>query len=901
MADKAANTRNQVKELTDRLEEGTQALFESDKYLSYLRTMSKFHRYSTRNTVLIHLQMPEASRVAGFRAWQEKFSRHVKKGEKGIRIFAPAPFKVKKEMEKLDPDTQVPLLGKDGKPVTEEVEVTIPQFKVVPVFDVSQTDGKPLPTLAENLTGNVQQYEAFLEALKHVSRFPIQFEVMEPNTDGVCRFDAREIAIREGMSEIQTISAVVHEMSHAELHDYEQEQEAENAGLEDGDEPAKPKSRRSEEVEAESISYVVCQHYGIETGANSFGYLAAWSKTRELSELKASLETIRKTAASMIDRIDEKFAEICKERSIDLTPIEPIEVRIPPDRQAVEQFASDYYEYMAVFPFDRPFSLDSPEETKAGIVEKIMQGQFKEIRDSLYLVLDIKDAPSPDGLLRRLRSFDQVTYKMPEQTTEPVETEPPSVPSEPAPSEPQPEKQYDLGFGHLGNGLTVWNRLEEKNGDYVTVAHIAPDRTITYRENELPDNIKAEIEEVARTSDMTVSATQDTPVFTAPSQNTAEPEQAEPEQISTDRTLPDSKASIELRNDYGYTADELLPLTRDRALELFDADHTIYMLYEDNTEAMAFEREEIETFDGLFGIETDEWEASQEFAQMEAAARNSEASMEAALIYSKEDTFGIYQLKDGDELRYHRWAHFGELQENGLTVDRANYELVYTAPLAEKVTLGHIVTTFNIDHPADFRGHSLSTSDIVVMNKGGEITSYYDDGGPFIELPDFLGNEKQPELDPLKELAVQIDEFSENYDHYGYHDDVEDREENIQTIVQMIEDGEISGIKEMLEDAIEEDIDAPEAKALLQKLVTYEKTAEPEQSVPSVAELEAQVKAGKQISLTDLARAVKNEPKRSEGKGKTSILAQLQDGKKTASHSKDTPKNAPKRNSEREV
>lgn len=752
MAVKTGNTKNQVKEITDRLEQGMKDLFSGEKYLSYLQTMSRFHRYSTRNTLLIYMQKPDASLVAGYQAWQTKFGRYVKRGEAGIKILAPTPFTITKERQKLDPDTRRPILGTDGLPVTEEVEMRIARFKVIPVFDVSQTDGKPLPSLVEDLTGDIKHYALFMDALRAVSPLPIGFEPLEPGTDGICRM-GENIGIRTGMSEIQTVSAVIHEITHAKLHDLKL--------LQQQDETAKPKDRRTEEVEAESVSYAVCQYYGIETAPNSFGYLAEWSKTRELKELNASLDIIRKTAADLIDSIDENFRALAKERGIDLT--------------LKEQEAS----------------VTAPELSPATEPELKPNQHIEEIGGVEYIV----------------------TGAAPLQTTKP--------------------------------------EIPPIDG--------APEQTVPHQEQDVP---------------------------------------AQPE---TDDFLPDPAIGLSERDLYGYSDPSMLPLLKDRALELYDADHTIYMLYPDNTEAMVFERDEIAGHDGIFGMEAGEWEASREYAQIKAAAHNSEASKEAGLIYSNEDTFGIYQLKCGDELHYHRWTHFDELQKDGLAVERANYELVYTAPLKDGTTLGDIVKTFNIDHPADFRGHSLSTSDVVVINKCGEIKSYYDDGGPFVELPAFLGNEKQAELDPVTGLAGRLDEFTEKFDPYGYRDEVEDREEHVKFIARDIENGELSGIKEMLQYAIEEENDVPEATALLQQLAAYEKPKEPEPSVPTVSELEEQVKAGKQISLLDLARAVKNEPKQTRHKEKPSILAKLQEGKKTALQGTDTQKTAPKRDSEREV
>lgn len=309
------NNKDRLKEITDSIEQGIRDLFQSDRYMQYLRTMSRFHRYSVNNTMLIYMQKPDATLVAGFNKWRDQFSRNVMRGEKGIKIIAPTPFKKKFEHEKLDPDTKVPMLDADGKVIMEEKEVKIPMYKVVSVFDVSQTEGKPLPTLANNLIGSVQQYEVFVEALRRSSPVPIAFEAMQPNMDGYFSEKDQRIAIRTGMSEVQTVSAAVHEITHATLHNYEQARLA--AALSDEPaEPPKPKDRHTEEVEAESVSYAVCQYYGVQTGENSFGYIATWSKGKELPELRASLETINKTASGLITDIDRNFSEIDKERGI---------------------------------------------------------------------------------------------------------------------------------------------------------------------------------------------------------------------------------------------------------------------------------------------------------------------------------------------------------------------------------------------------------------------------------------------------------------------------------------------------------------------------------------------------------------------------------------------------------
>ena len=315
MAEKQSN-KERIKEITAGIEKGIQELFESDRYRNYLTTMSRFHRYSLNNVMLIHAQKPDATLVAGFNKWKNSFGRHVKKGEKGIQILAPTPYKIKQEEQKLDPDTKLSLLDENGEPVTEEKEVTIPMFKVVSVFDVSQTDGRPLPQISFSLTGDVAQYEVFMEALRRTSQVPITIEPMEPGMDGYFHLEKQAIFLREGMSQVQTVCAAIHEMAHSRLHNYEKMTEL----ADDGETILVPgeKDRNTEEVEAESISYAVCQYFGIETADNSFGYIASWSQGKELKELRASLETINKTSSELISGIEQNYRELCKECGIDL-------------------------------------------------------------------------------------------------------------------------------------------------------------------------------------------------------------------------------------------------------------------------------------------------------------------------------------------------------------------------------------------------------------------------------------------------------------------------------------------------------------------------------------------------------------------------------------------------------
>ena len=315
-----ANQQQKIKEATEQLEAGIKEFFSSDKFQEYLNVMSRFHSYSYSNSVMIAMQKPDATLLAGFSGWQKNFDRHVKAGERGIRIFAPAPVKTKVEREKKDPDTKLPVLDENDEPVMETVEIKTPRFKIVTVFDVSQTDGKPLPSLGvDELTGNVEQFSQFFEALKRTSTVPIGFEELHDGSNGYYSPAEKRIAIREGMSEVQTVKTAIHELAHSRLHDFDRTKPPAEA--------EKRKDRNTREVEAESVAYVICQHFGIDTSDYSFGYVATWSASRELPELKASLQTIRDAASSLIDEIQENLASLQKEQTFAQDTLEETAVK----------------------------------------------------------------------------------------------------------------------------------------------------------------------------------------------------------------------------------------------------------------------------------------------------------------------------------------------------------------------------------------------------------------------------------------------------------------------------------------------------------------------------------------------------------------------------------------------
>ncbi|HCH6634359.1 TPA: antirestriction protein ArdA [Clostridioides difficile] len=564
-----------LKEITDRLEQGITELFESERYREYLRVMSKFHNYSFNNTLLIAMQKPDASLVAGFSAWKNNFGRNVMKGQKGIKIIAPSPYKVKQEMKKIDPHTQQPIIGKDGKPVTEEKEITIPAYKVVSVFDVSQTEGKEFPDIAvDELMGDVERYRDFFAALEKTSPVPIGFEQIPGSSHGYYHLEDKRIAIQEGMSELQTLKTAIHEIAHAKLHDID---------LNAPENEQQPRvDRHTREVEAESVAYTVCQHYGLNTSDYSFGYVAGWSSGRELSELKNSLETIRSAAAEIINSIDETLAELSK--------------------------AQD-------------------KEQTAG--------------------------------------------------------------------QEQPDKE-------------------------------------------------------------------------------------------------------------------------------------------------------------------------------ETTAQD-------------KDTFSIYQLKHGDETRDLRFEPYDRLQATGNVVDKANYELVYSAELTPGTSLEDIYTRFNIDHPKDFKGHSLSVSDVVVLHQDGQNTAHYVDSFGYKSVPEFLQEQKQLTPDELETgetiktprgtfYVTDMSREQMEAAGYGFHHQSDDGKYLIMG----------NGTRAF----------AIAAEQRENPLKAAEQTTEQNENMidgiinntPTVDELEAKVKAGETISLVDLANAVKADKERGKGKPekKPSIRAQLKADKEKA-------------------
>lgn len=374
---------DKVKEITDQLEQGIKDLFESQKYADYLRTMSKLHNYSFNNSLLIAMQKPDATMVAGYTSWQANFHRNVMKGEQGIKILAPSPYKISKDVEKIDPNTQQPVIGKDGQPVRERVQVTIPAYKVTTVFDVSQTQGEPIPEIATVLTDDVKDYERFLNAIKGVSPVPIEMRKINSGANGYYHLEDKVISIKEGMSQAQTLKTAIHELSHAKLHD-------KDTGLEKDSQL----DRRTKEVQAESVAYTVCCHYGLDTSDYSFGYIAGWSSDKELDELKKSMNTIRSTASEIIKGIDEKLIRAVQEEKVEKLAAE------------INLFAKDYdhYGYMD--------AVDDPEKHIEDIKADIKSGNVEHLQEWFKSVVEEKEPADmyeqAKDIMERLSEYSKV-------------------------------------------------------------------------------------------------------------------------------------------------------------------------------------------------------------------------------------------------------------------------------------------------------------------------------------------------------------------------------------------------------------------------------------------------------------------------------------------------------------
>ena len=943
MAENKPTNRERLREITDGIEQGIKELFESEKYMRYLSVMSRFHRYSVNNTMLIYMQKPDATLVAGYNKWKDQFERHVKKGEHGITIIAPTPYKKKIEEQKLDPDTKAPILDKDGKIVTEEKEIEIPMFRPVKVFDVSQTDGKPLPELASSLSGTVENYDVFMEALRRSSPVPITIEAMPDDTDGYFYIDNPRISVRFGMSEVQTVSASVHEIAHSKLHNRkkiqiandEQYQEIElfdkpglfsngriaRDDLPEGvycydlrgsdDDPGDPvsveekvlvnhagsvllteplelpetgylmlteeeglnftggfstlaqflqeqkKDRRTEEVEAESISYAVCQYFGIETGENSFGYIASWSQGKELKELRNSLEIINKTACELISDIERHYKEICKERGIDpnskaepeTAPIEqPAGASKVSDREPdgnLTYYVAECMEFPNLGEYHDNLSL----EEAVRIYQEIPAERMNGIKGIGFELKDGSDYEGPFPILTGhtiyLDTIQSIDYyrdnPLVQKAVQELAAAMPEMEVLGADANQQ-EALFlidDATYLHIQPCDSGWDytlydaaSMKELDGGQLDAPELSRMKAVFQicDENDL-DSTSVRHAPLSMIETLQEAAYQQMQAEVSQMAASAQLPEAQ-EQALDEYPMPDEQVSIPDMQEYGYFHDGILPVARERALELDAAGLTVYVLHEDNTESMVFDPQEIMDHGGLFGVDHEEWEESPQFHEKVMERQEHQQEREQAFLSQNRDCFAIYQVKHTDELRDIRYEGMDWLRSIGQAVKRENYDLIYTAPLepckSPQAAVEQLYNQFNNDHPADYHHPSMSVSDIVAIKQGGKVSCHYCDSVGFTQIPGFL-----PE-NPLKNAEMAVE------DDYGMIDGIIN-----------------NGAKE-----------------------------------PTVAELEQQARSGQPISLMDLADAVHRE----EREKKKSVVDQLKSQPK-AEHKK----TAPKKSAEREI
>ena len=709
MADERTE-KQKVQEITDKLEEGLKELFESEKYKTYLSTMSKFHNYSFNNTLLIAMQKPEATLVAGYKAWQKNFERHVNKGEKAIRILAPAPYKIKEERDKLDPVTGEMMFDENGMPQKEQVEVTIPAFRAVSVFDVLQTDGKPIPELeAQELLSTVEGYEDFVQALMNVAPVPIGFEDIPGDSKGYFHTEEKRIAVQENMSESQTLKTMVHEVAHSMLHNKEINR--------DDLMEAPAKDRNTKEVEAESVAYTVCQHFGIDTSDYSFGYIVGWSSGKDMKELKSSLDIIRKTSSELITGIEGVLRELQLNREME-------------QEQSKECILLIQNEDLTEFSLVNVRGMDTQELVAA------LSNMSEDDKLSIQAYLESKGAWTTELGNEKSREFEEyhldVRYNL--DTDEIIDVK------------AKIAEQIDSNHSVMEQAEQLINQLEAKKNIFTSdernlIVNYAYKLDDMDKTRELAEKLAYQIEYAQQDVGLTIIDAQ-----------------AEID------ALPDPMIGLSEMREYGYTWNEMLPLTQEKALELFDHDLPVYLLHNDGSETTVEDRKQITEHEGIFGIEKGDWENERKLRSMQAELSDNEINKEAKLLYGSSDKYGIYQLKHNPELDHLRFEGTESLKRMGITKDNfdaikpENYELIYVGNLSElqEQTEGEMLEAiyekFNIDHPEDYRGHSLSVSDIVVLHQNGKNSAHFVDSFGFTGLSDFMQT-----LEGVKEQEAEID------------------------------------------------------------------------------------------------------------------------------------------------
>ena len=1052
------NSAERMKEITDRLETGTQELFESERYKAYLTTMSKFHSYSFNNTLLIAMQGGQL--VAGYNKWRDDFHRNVKKGEKAIKILAPAPFKAKKEVQKLDAQGR-PVMGKDGKPVTEVQEIQVPAFKIVSVFDVSQTEGEPLPSIGvEELTGSVERYGEFFKALEQTSPVPIGFEDIPGGSHGYYHLTEKRIAIQEGMSELQTLKTAIHEIAHSKLHAIDPEAPA----IEQADRP----DSRTREVQAESVAYAVCQHYGLDTSDYSFGYVAGWSSGKDLKELKASLETIRTTAHELITTIDGHLAQLQKERQA-----QQEQPQAAPLEQAAEQPDPDSV-FSKLSPEQQQEMTDSVKAMLQTLIDadlkstgEVSQGTKEAAQAQGFTIAGdgtLEQAEAPQEAAYRLESGDYLyiqtsetgydytlygpdykeldggqldnsdltlaeagkeilaIHELPAGAMEPLTgdrldgfleaTEQANAISQPqawngidgllngkpfmpeaspadraaalielaeknAPRLGSEERQlivaYAEAVGDNDKVIGLINRLCEQGYelqkgqmDSFVKSEIESEIAVANAQRQIAQNPAAEpVVTILWSESPHLKDGQQMPLHEAEAvfkelDSARRHEREQPgytghwydkTKFRIDFTMQGQPDSYEGRQDFGdgdgsliqhirgyheyYAQDESWKnhVLHHEGPEAWEADkaqrdmllHEFvpYMELHCNLAAMEQEaRRPLRSGETLTPEQTAYFNAVLDYVkecrpllnqgqyhlpeppqladfdqslqdykkqieaelEQEAAAAGLTVEEYVASDYEApaQPNFSIYQVPPGPEGRDFRYRSYEELQADGLSVDRKNYQLVYTAPLDKDTTLDEIYRRFNIEHPADYKGHSLSTGDIVVFRQDGKQTAYYvDEGADYRQVPEFFAQpEKQltpdecmtgEQIQTPRGRFYLTDRSREQMEAagYGFHHQSEDGRYLIMA----------NGTRAF---AIPAQQESHIKTAEMSTEQNYNMIDGMMNNAPSMEELEERAKAGEQISLLDVAEAAKAEAKKPKQTRKTtqkqkkpSIRAQL--------------------------
>ena len=815
------NSAERMKEITDRLETGIQELFESERYKAYLTSMAKFHSYSFNNTLLIAMQGGQL--VAGYNKWRDDFHRNVKRGEKGIKILAPAPYKVKKEVPKLDEQGK-PVMDKDGKPLTEVQETQVPAFKIVSVFDVSQTEGEPLPSIGvDELAGNVEQYEDFVKALEQTSPVPMAFEDIPGGSHGYYHLTEKRIAIQENMSELQTLKTAIHEIAHAKLHAIDPN---------DPEQTNRPDSR-TREVQAESVAYAVCQHYGLDTSEYSFGYVAGWSSGRELAELKASLEIIRSAAHELISALDEHLAELRQQRETELSTAQEAAFALDNGNTLFIQTCDSGYDYTLYGPDHTALDggqLDAPGLTlpDAGQEALNLLGQTAAVAEVL--------------LGDKLAAFQEAAekaneipapVKIPDPAAEPTVTILWSESDKLQDGEIMPLSVANRVFEELDTAQHTEREKDGYTGGWYDKTAFRIDFTL----NGQPDNYEGR-QDFGDGEGSLVQHIQNYHEYYAKDENWKNfvlhnkgPEAWEQDKAEREMVLTEFIPYLKQHCNLSVMEQTATTALREgqNILPEQTSYYTAVVAYVQDCRPLLNQGQynlpeppKLADFDQT--LQDYKAQVQAEIAQEAATAGMTlEEYAAAGFEAPQQGSFSIYQLRNEDSTRDYRFEPYDRLQAAGLTVDKANYTEVYAAPLAAGTTLEDIYRTFNVDHPADFKGHSLSVSDVVVLHQNGQDTAHYCDSVGFQQVPEFLRE------NPLRTAELSTEQ-----------------NENM-----------IDGVLN---------------------------------NAPSLGELEAKAKAGEQISLTDLAAAVKAEEKAPKAKKsraakpkKPSIRAQLDAAKKEQS------------------